>query len=106
MAVNFPRKMEDITNEWLSTVLGRTVTGYKTMFLEGGVLSEAFKLYAITYDDDAGGAPSSVVIKVANRVKERSSTSSRLSQRTCRSTPLRSTAVSQMAARARSILLS
>lgn len=70
MAVGFPRKMEDITNEWLSTVLGGTVTGYKTVFLEGGVLSDAFKLYAITYDDDAGRAPSSVVVKVANRVKE------------------------------------
>jgi|RhiMethySRZTD1v2_1073278.scaffolds.fasta_scaffold155951_2 hypothetical protein len=70
MAVGFPRKMEDITNEWLSTVLGGTVTGYKTVFLEGGVLSDAFKLYAITYNNDAGGAPSSVVVKVANRVKE------------------------------------
>ena len=49
MAEDFPRKVDDITNAWLSQVLGGTVTGYATTFLEGGVLSDAFKLHAITY---------------------------------------------------------
>ena len=62
--------MDDITNEWLSTVLGRTVTGYATAFLEGGVLSDAFKLYAITYDGEGDDAPSSVVVKLASRVQD------------------------------------
>jgi hypothetical protein len=69
MAEDFPRTVDEITPAWLSTVLGRTVTGYDTVFLEGGVLSDAYQLAAITYADEAGGAPSSVVIKVANRVK-------------------------------------
>ncbi len=71
MTDDFPRKVDDLTNEWLSTVLGGTVTGYDIEFLEGGVLSDAFKLHAITYAGDAGDAPSSIVIKVANPIKER-----------------------------------
>jgi hypothetical protein len=70
MAEDFPRTVGDITNAWLSTVLGRTVTGYATAFLEGGVLSDAFKLYAITYDGKGASAPSSVVVKLASRVKD------------------------------------
>jgi aminoglycoside phosphotransferase (APT) family kinase protein len=69
MAIEFPRTLEDLTPEWLSTVLGRTVTGYDTAFLEGGALSDAFQLSAITYADEADGAPSSVVVKLAHRVK-------------------------------------
>ncbi len=71
MTEEFPKTVDDITNEWLSTVLNGTVTGYETTFLEGGVLSDAFKLHAITYDGDQGDAPSSVVIKVASQVKDR-----------------------------------
>ena len=70
MAEDFPRKVDDITNEWLSTVLGGTVTGYAAEYLEGGVLSDAFKLYAITYDGKSDVAPSSVVVKLASRVKD------------------------------------
>ena len=44
---------------------------YDIEFLEGGVLSDAFKLHSITYAGDAGDAPSSIVIKIANRIKER-----------------------------------
>jgi hypothetical protein len=71
MMADFPRRVDDLTNEWLSTVLGGTVTGYDIEFLEGGVLSDAFKLYSITYAGDADDAPSSIVIKVANQIKNR-----------------------------------
>ena len=71
MATNFPTCIGELTNEWLSTALGGQVTGYETTFLEGGVLSDAFKLHAITYAGDVGGAPKSVVVKVANGVKDR-----------------------------------
>ena len=67
MAEDFPRKVNDITNEWLSKVLGVTVTGYEAKYIEGGVLSDAFKLHLMTY---AGDAPSSVVVKVASQHKE------------------------------------
>ena len=67
MAEDFPRKVNDITNEWLSKVLGVTVTGYEAKYIEGGVLSDAFKLHLIT---NAGDAPSSVVVKVASQHKE------------------------------------
>ena len=71
MVTDFPRKVDDIIHEWLSQVLGGIVTGYKITFLEGGGLSDVFKLYALTYDGDAGHAPSSVVVKVATQVKAR-----------------------------------
>lgn len=71
MAASFPRTIDEITNEWLSQALGGTVTGYQTTFLEGGVLSDAFKLHSITYAGDQGDAPASVVVKVANSVKDR-----------------------------------
>jgi hypothetical protein len=70
MAEDFPRTVDEITHAWLSTVLGRTVTRYETAFLEGGVLSDAFKLYAITYDGEGDHAPSSVVVKLASRVQD------------------------------------
>ncbi len=70
MAEDFPRKVDEITHAWLSSVLGKTVTGYKTAFLEGGVPSDAFKLYAITYDGEGDNAPSSVVVKLASRVQD------------------------------------
>jgi aminoglycoside phosphotransferase (APT) family kinase protein len=70
MAEDFPRTVDAITPAWLSTVLGRTVTSYHTTFLEGGVLSDAFKLSALTYDGERGDAPSSVVIKLANRAPD------------------------------------
>ncbi|MEX0683543.1 MAG: oxidoreductase family protein [Dehalococcoidia bacterium] len=71
MAHEFPTTADAITNEWLSSVLGAEVTGFTTTFLEGGVLADAFKLHSITYKGNPADAPSSVVVKVPNAVKER-----------------------------------
>ncbi|MEO8456734.1 MAG: oxidoreductase family protein [Chloroflexota bacterium] len=71
MAHDFPTTADAITNEWLSTVLGAEVTGFAVTFIEGGVLADAFKLHSITYADNSPDAPSAVVVKVANAVKER-----------------------------------
>jgi hypothetical protein len=70
MAADFPRTIDALTPAWLSTALGRTVTSYQITFLEGGVLSDAFKLSAITYAGTRGDAPSSVVLKLASRVPD------------------------------------
>ena len=67
----FPATAGEITNDWLSGVLGARVTGFRTTFLEGGVLADAFKLHDITYASAAESAPPSVVVKVANSVQER-----------------------------------
>ncbi len=67
MAEDFPRKVNDITNEWLSQLLGVTVTGYEAKYIEGGVLSDAFRLHLTTH---AGDGPSSVVVKVASQNQE------------------------------------
>ena len=68
--MTFPRTADEITSQWLTEILGKRVSGFETTFLEGGVLSDAFKL-TITYGEDQGEAPSSVVVKVANSVKDR-----------------------------------
>ena len=70
MAGWFPTTAKEITNEWLSGVLGKPVTGFTTTFLEGGVLADAFKLQHITYAGDGGAGPESVVVKVPNAVQE------------------------------------
>ncbi len=70
MPADFARTAAEITDEWLSDVLGATVTSFDVTFLEGGVLSEASRLHAITYDGDPGDAPPSVVVKVAHSVDD------------------------------------
>jgi len=65
----FPRKLDDVTNDWLSVVLGARVTGYRTEILEGSNLSDTYRLHAITYGGDRRGPPS-VFLKVAHHAKE------------------------------------
>ncbi|MCZ6503109.1 MAG: hypothetical protein O6945_11400 [Gammaproteobacteria bacterium] len=65
MALAFPRNIDELSNEWLSESFGAEVTGYEISFLEGGVLSDAFKIHNIQYSAEAD-APSSAVIKLAN----------------------------------------
>lgn len=67
----FPVTADEITNEWLSGLLGAPVTGFETTFLEGGVLADAFKLHNITYAVANGELPPSLVVKVPNAIPER-----------------------------------
>lgn len=71
MSKDFPHSIEAITKPWLSDVLGAPVSGYNTTFLEGGVLSDAFKLHDITYDGSYPDAPRSVVVKLAQAEQAR-----------------------------------
>lgn len=71
MADDFPRRVEEITPAWLSGVLGGPVVSFDVTFLEGGVLSDAFKLHGIVYEGDADGLPTSVVAKLSNQVPDR-----------------------------------
>ncbi len=66
-----PSSIDDVTKEWLSEILGAEVTGFEVTFLEGGVLSDAFKLHDITYRTPPEDLPSSVVVKITNAVAER-----------------------------------
>lgn len=65
-----PKSQDDLTPAWLSSVLNRSVAGFDIQFLEGGVLSDAYKLRDITYADGVTDVPASLVVKIANRVKE------------------------------------
>ena len=64
----FPRKLADVTNDWLSGVLGARVTGFRTGVFEGSNLSEVCRLHTITYGGDRRG-PSSVIVKFAHHAK-------------------------------------
>ena len=68
---DFPRTVDAIDNEWLSEVLGAEVTRFSTENLEGGVLSDAFRLHDIAYAGSADGAPPSVVVKLPNAIPAR-----------------------------------
>lgn len=69
IAQDFPRTIGEISEDWLSQTLGAKVASYEANFLEGGVLSDAFKV-GITYDGDPGEAPTSVVLKMAKASAE------------------------------------
>jgi hypothetical protein len=71
MDEDFPRSADEFTNAWLSRVLGAPVAGFETCFLEGGVLSDAYKLQDIRYETPAPGAPRSVVVKLSLQEQER-----------------------------------
>jgi hypothetical protein len=68
---SIPASIDDVTNEWMSEILGTEVTGFEVTFLEGGVLSDAFKVHDIGYGAPAGDLPDSVVMKLTNAVPER-----------------------------------
>ena len=68
---DFPRTVDAIHNEWLSEVLGAEITSFSTEYLEGGVLSDAFRLSDIAYAGPTDGAPPSVVVKLPSAVPAR-----------------------------------
>jgi hypothetical protein len=63
MTMEFPRSIEQVTPEWLTGILGAAVAGYEVKFLEGGNLSDAFRLHNISYASPAPSAPTSLVVK-------------------------------------------
>jgi|AP95_1055475.scaffolds.fasta_scaffold00179_5 hypothetical protein len=65
-----PRSIEDVNNAWLSESLGDEVTSYSVTFLEGGVMSDAFKIHDISYRDSTE-LPTSVVLKMTNMIEDR-----------------------------------
>jgi hypothetical protein len=65
---DIPRAAGDLTPAWLSARLGCTVTGFDVTYLDGGVMSDTFKLGSIAYSDPPAGAPASLVVKIASSV--------------------------------------
>jgi len=65
-----PHTVSDLTPEWLSERLGRAVAGFQITELDGGVMSDTFKLGLISYRDPHSDAPTSLVVKIASSVPE------------------------------------
>ncbi len=65
MSLAIPKSISEVTNAWLSDILGEEVTGFEVTFLEGGVLSDAFNIHNIEYTDNSQ-LPQSVVLKITN----------------------------------------
>ena len=63
----WPRRVDEISNEWLSALMGRTVTKHTKKLLEDGALSDAC-IVSLTFDAGdarAGRGVDSVVLKYA-----------------------------------------
>ncbi len=67
MAEKFPRRVDEVSTEWLSEALGGPVTGFEVTQLEGGLFADTFRLHSITYAGEVGDLPPSVVIKMAHQ---------------------------------------
>jgi hypothetical protein len=57
MTTAIPKNIKEITHSWLSEILGGEVTGFYTTYLEGGVLSDVFKIHSIEYADSSSRLP-------------------------------------------------
>ncbi len=69
MSLAIPKSISEVTDTWLSDILGGEVTGFEVTFLEGGVLSDAFKIHNIEYTDNSQ-LPQSVVLKITTAKKD------------------------------------
>ncbi len=70
MLGDFPRTADEMTPKWLSEALGNRVIGFETTKVEGGALSDVFRLHSITYQNEGADAPPSVILKVAHSIPE------------------------------------
>lgn len=68
--LDIPHAVSDLTPEWLSERLGCSVAGLHITALDGGVMSDTFKLGSITYRDPQADVPKSLVVKIASSVPE------------------------------------
>jgi hypothetical protein len=70
MVADFPRDIAEVSGEFLSSVLGVPVEVLGVSMLEGGVLSDAYRV-GVRCSDLTASSPSSVVVKLPSSVKER-----------------------------------
>ena len=92
-ADDFPRKVGDVTVEWLSALLGKEVASFETQVLDMGVLSDLGRL-TLTYAAGADKGPEAIIVKVAKGID-----SSRAQPSSPRASRPAGSAVSQPAAR-------
>ncbi|MBW2243926.1 MAG: phosphotransferase [Deltaproteobacteria bacterium] len=69
--INIPESGAQIDADWLSEAVGARVSTFEMEFLEGGVLSDAFRLHDIRYASDPSTGPISVIVKIASRYERR-----------------------------------
>jgi hypothetical protein len=65
MAPSFPLDAESITADWLSEMIGIPVNDCAVNAMEGGVVSDVFRVHDVRYSVPSGEAPTSFVVKVA-----------------------------------------
>jgi aminoglycoside phosphotransferase (APT) family kinase protein len=71
MTLAFPTAAGSITAEWLSGVVGAPVNTFSITALEGGVVSDLYRVHDIGYAGSSSGAPASFVIKMAAESTDR-----------------------------------
>jgi hypothetical protein len=71
MTLPFPTDAESITADWLSGVIGASVSGFSVTSLDGGVVSDVHRIHGVSYSGPSDGAPASLIIKMAAESAER-----------------------------------
>src|SRR4051794_3600843 len=71
MRADLPTDVESITASWLSEAMGSTVNRFSVTALEGGVVSDVYRVHDLEYSCSDEDAPSSVVVKMAAESAER-----------------------------------
>ena len=66
-----PTDGESITAGWLAEMIGAPVSDFSVTVLEGGVVSDVFRIHDVRYASPNTDAPTSFVIKLATRSSER-----------------------------------
>ena len=64
LADNIPTKLEDVTEEWLSNLVGIKIVSFESKILEMGVMSDA-AIIKPNYEEGVTGGPVSFVLKYA-----------------------------------------
>jgi hypothetical protein len=62
---------DSITVDWLSEMIGVAVSHFSVTFLEGGVVSDVFRIHDVRYSGPSGEAATSFVVKLATQSDDR-----------------------------------
>jgi hypothetical protein len=71
MGIDVPVSARSITPEWLGGVLGAAVASFSVTAIEGGVMSDVYRVHDIRYRSHGDDLPSSLVVKMATESDDR-----------------------------------
>ena len=64
MTTTIPKRINEVTSPWLSSILGTQVIDFNTSLVAGGHLADVFRIHDIIYADSPSVLPPSLIIKI------------------------------------------